>query len=116
MEGTGMRSNGVSQRGMANRGGVAELEEVGVRQEEDLIRHLRAVTGLDAGVLEKILAEVKAWYGEEMRAWIVRRHRELQAQGLTNREIYAAIRQEAGGILVRPAPLSERQIRRAIYG
>ena len=87
-----------------------------MRREEDLIQHLRAVTGIDAAVLEKILGEVKAWYGEDLRAWIVRRHHELQGQGLANREIYQQIRNEARGVLVRPAPLSERQIRRVIYG
>jgi len=84
--------------------------------EEDLIQHLRAVTGLEAEVLAKILNEVKSWYSEELAAWVLRRHEELQRQGLRNREIYGRIREEARNMLVRPATLSERQIRRMIYG
>jgi hypothetical protein len=84
--------------------------------EADLIRHLRTLTGLEAGVLEKILNEVKSWYAEDLDAWILRRHRELQSQKLRNLEIYKTIREEAAGMLIRPARLSERQIRRVIYG
>jgi len=63
--------------------------------EADLIRHLRALTGLETGVLEKILNEVKSWYAEDLDAWILRRHKELQSQKLRNLEIYRTIREEA---------------------
>jgi hypothetical protein len=52
----------------------------------------------------------------EQREWIRRRHAELQRQGLRNAEIYGRIQEEARRILVQPRPLSERQIRRIIYG
>jgi len=84
--------------------------------EEDLIQHLRAVTGLEAELLAKILNEVKSWYSEDLTAWVLRRHEEMQHQGMRNREIYGRIRDEAARMLVRPAQLSERQIRRMIYG
>ncbi|MFH1145324.1 MAG: hypothetical protein V1774_12380 [Candidatus Eisenbacteria bacterium] len=84
--------------------------------EEDLVRHLRTVTGLEIEVLEKILNEVKSWFAEDLKTWVVRRHAELRRQGLRNREIYTRIGEEAGEMFIRPTSLSERQIRRMIYG
>jgi hypothetical protein len=89
---------------------------VDVRGEDDLLRHLLLVTGLDQAVLEKIVGEIEAWFDEDLAAWVHRRHRELHRQGLRNREVYPRLKEEAGGIRVRPGPLSERQIRRIIYG
>jgi hypothetical protein len=83
---------------------------------EDLIGHLQAITGLDAAALEKILEEIDHWYVEDLSAWLQRRHRELQHQGLKNREIYPRLQEEARRVLVRPGSLSQRQIRRALYG
>ncbi len=84
--------------------------------EEALIAHLHDVTGLDSSVLAKILSEVKSWYPLDLRSWIMLRHKELRAQKMRNRDIYAQIREELARILVHPSPLSERQIRRMIYG
>ena len=84
--------------------------------EEDLLLHLRAVTGMSESLLSKILEETRAWYAKDLRTWIRDRHRELQRQGLRNREIYPKLQAEMRGILVQPAPLTERQIRRMIYG
>ena len=74
------------------------------------------MTGLEPGLLAKILAEVRAWHSRDLTAWVRERHGELQRQGLGNREIFPRLRAEASEVLVRPAPLTERQIRRMIYG
>lgn len=87
-----------------------------MRGEEELLQHLRLVTGLDQVVLEKIVGEIGAWFDEDLAAWVRRRHRELHRQGLRNREIYPRLKEDARGIRVRPGPLSERQIRRIVYG
>ena len=84
--------------------------------EDALIHNLQSVTGLDEGVLRKILQEIRDWYDEDLQAWALRRHRDLQRQGIPNREIFGILREEAGRILIRPRPLTERQIRRMIYG
>jgi hypothetical protein len=93
-----------------------DLETAPAMKDEDLLKHLAAVTGLDPGTLGKILEEIHHWYDEDLRGWLVRRHRELQGQGLKNREIYPRLQDEAGRALLRPGPLSQRQIRRALYG
>jgi hypothetical protein len=84
--------------------------------EGDLLLHLQTVTGQSRSLLGKILEETRAWYAKDLQTWIRERHRELQRQGLRNREIYPRLQKEVRQILVRPAPLSERQIRRMIYG
>lgn len=86
------------------------------KSDDDLIRHLQGITGLQQALLEKILDEIRAWHDEELGAWVQRRHQELRQQGLRNREIYPRLRGEARRALVRPPDLSERQIRRLVYG
>lgn len=81
-----------------------------------LLEHLEAVTGLDAATLEKILLEIQSWHEEDLSAWLQRRHRELRQAGWKNREIYPRLQQEARRTLVRPGPLSLRQVRRVLYG
>lgn len=87
-----------------------------LKQDAQLIHHLQQVTGQDAGSIVKILEEVHAWYHRDLPTWIRDRHQELQRQGLSNREIYPRLQAEIRTMLVRPAPLTERQIRRTIYG
>jgi hypothetical protein len=83
---------------------------------EDLLEHLGAVTGLDAATLEKILLEIRSWHEEDLRSWLQRRQRELRHAGWKNRDIYPRLQEESRRTLVRPDPLSLRQIRRALYG
>jgi hypothetical protein len=83
---------------------------------DGLIQNLQSATGLDRGILHKILQEIWDWYDEDLPSWVLRRHRELQRQGVPNREIFHLLSQEARRVLIRPRPLSERQIRRIIYG
>ncbi len=74
------------------------------------------VTGLEASILVKVLEETRAWYSKDFPAWIRNRHRELQRQGMRNADIYPQLCEEAKRILVRPESITERQIRRVIYG
>ena len=84
--------------------------------EDALVQNLQSATGLDEAVLRKIIQEIRDWYDEDLQAWTLRRHRELQRQGVANREIFSRLSEEARQILIRPRPPSERQIRRMIYG
>jgi hypothetical protein len=84
--------------------------------ETDLIEHLKAITGQDELLLAKITDEVRAWYGKDLATWIRARHDALQRQGLRNQEIFPRLQAEAKQTLVRPDELSERQIRRLVYG
>ncbi|MCK4303125.1 MAG: hypothetical protein KAY24_02705 [Candidatus Eisenbacteria sp.] len=84
--------------------------------DSELLQHLQTVTGQGEPLLAKILEEIQSWYTRDLSTWIRDRHRELQRHGFRNREIYPRLRDESQRILVHPGPLTERQIRRIIYG
>jgi hypothetical protein len=72
---------------------------------------------LRPGEARRVVGEVIAFFSAETaEEYVRRRHRELRGRGLLNAEIFARV---AGELRCRPvaAPrLSERQVRRLIYG
>lgn len=82
---------------------------------EPLLEHLRRA-GLLAGEAERVVAEVLAHFSETAEEFVRRRHRELQRLGLVNAQSFPVIAAELGRRRVVPPALSERQIRRVIYG
>ena len=82
----------------------------------ELIDHLCRHGAADADAAARLLAEVLAFYDETPEAFIRRRHREMQQAGFANAAIYRALLAELPARRFAAAPLSERQIRRAIYG
>jgi len=85
---------------------------------DELAAFLSRSTQLDANEARRILDEVVAWLASEtVEQFVVRRHRELKdGEAQRNDAIYRVIADE---IVQRPfaaAPLTERQIRRLIYG
>jgi hypothetical protein len=98
----------------AVRDGTADRDAAG--EHDDLVERVARTTHLPAGVARRVVDDVVAYFTEPVEAVVRRRHRELQATGLANPEIFERI---AGELAVRPvaAPaLSSRQIRRIIYG
>ena len=81
-----------------------------------LLDHLVHTGGLDRSEARRIVEEVVSFYGESPEAFVVRRHRELQAEGMRNRAIYTRVAAEMEGWRFRAPQLSERQIRRIVYG
>ena len=82
----------------------------------ELIEHLQRISALDAMKARQLVEEVLAFYQESVEQYVTRRHRELQFQGLANSQIYTRISQELAQRCFAAPPLSERQIRRMIYG
>ncbi len=82
----------------------------------DVVAHLTRTTPLGPEMSRRIVEEVVAFLDEPVEALVRRRHRELQARGLANAEIYRRIAAELAARPVAAPVLSERQIRRAIYG
>jgi hypothetical protein len=80
-----------------------------------LLHHLVAA-GLSRVDAERTVAEVLAYFSETTEAFVRRRHRELQRRGLVNAESLSRIAAELPHRRVAPPQLSERQIRRVIYG
>lgn len=85
-------------------------------QWDDLVAHLGRTTGLPPAVARRVAEEVLATLDETVEAYLRRRHRALQAAGRTNREIFTTLADEVASRPFAVGSLSERQIRRAIYG
>ena len=83
---------------------------------EDLLDHLERSTQLGRGQAARVVAEVLTYFSETTEAYVRRRHTELQRDGVANAEIFERICAELSCWRVRPAPLTTRQARRAVYG
>lgn len=83
---------------------------------DDLIDHLTRSTPLDRATAARVVDEVVAYFAEPLEALVRRRHRELQRAGLANAEIYTRITAELAERPVAAPELTERQIRRLVYG
>ena len=82
----------------------------------ELIDYLIRSTGLPAGQCERLVQDILAQFVETVDQFVQRRHLELKARGYRNPVIYERVLAEvAMRRFVAPA-LSERQIRRLIYG
>ena len=73
-------------------------------------------TGLSPGEAARVVADVVDFFAEPVEDYVRRRHTRMQLLGLKNPEIFARIRDELGTRVVAPPELSERQLRRLIYG
>ena len=82
----------------------------------ELVAHLARTTPLGVETIRRVVAEVLAYLDEPVEDLLRRRHRELQARGLANAEIFPRLAAEVAARPVAAPPLTERQIRRAIYG
>ena len=74
------------------------------------------MTGLDAAMLEKILLEIEPGTTRTCAPGCNAGIASCAQPGWKNREIFPRLQEESRRTLVRPGPLSVRQIRRALYG
>ena len=82
----------------------------------DLLAHLARTTTLGPGEAARVVADVLAYFAETAEEFVRRRHGELQAQGLTNTQIFERISGELAARRVAAPALSQRQLRRLVYG
>jgi hypothetical protein len=83
---------------------------------EALLDHLVRTTRLGRGEVERVVAEVLDYFSEPLESFVARRHAELQQEELKNPAIFARIGEELRQRRFAAPALSERQIRRMIYG
>lgn len=88
-------------------GGVLEL---------DVVDRVASSTGLPTEVAARVVEDVLAFYREPTEDYVWRRHAQLQAYGKKNAEIFAVIADELAWRLVAAPALTERQLRRIVYG
>ncbi len=70
----------------------------------------------DAISLAKVIADLLDHWSETLSEFVLRRHKELQRSGIPNRLAYSQIREEVSRRRFMAEPLSERQVRRLLYG
>lgn len=75
-----------------------------------------AGTGLSAAEAERVVEDVLAFHAEPVEDYVRRRHTELKTFGAKNEQIFALLRKELASRLVAAPDLSERQLRRIVYG
>ena len=83
---------------------------------DDLVEHLSTWTAMNPGTARRLVEEVVAFLSETVEEFVRRRHRELQAAGLTNPDIFARLAEELAGRRFRAPDVSQRQLRRIVYG
>jgi hypothetical protein len=82
----------------------------------DFKYHICETFGLDNGGFKRLYEEFLSYFGFTLEEYVRSRHLELQHEGLKNREIYNRIITEAPGLRFAAGPLTERRVRRMIYG
>ena len=91
-------------------------ESHGMRTSSDLVAHVAASTGLTPAEAARVIGDVVAYYATPVEEIVRRRHAELKTHGAKNPEIFARIAAELEHRVVASPQLSERQLRRMIYG
>jgi exonuclease VII large subunit len=84
--------------------------------DRELIDRVAASTGLTPAEAARVVTDVLAWYREPVEQYVRRRHAQCQRRRQRNPEIFAIIAAELADRLVAAPPLSERQLRRIVYG
>lgn len=81
-----------------------------------LIAHLVATTPLTEGEARRVAEDVVAFHAEPVEDYVRRRHAHLKTYGARNADIFPAIAAELAARVVAAPELSERQLRRIVYG
>lgn len=82
----------------------------------ELVGHLVATTGLTASEAARVVEDVVAYLAEPVEDYVRRRHAEMKTYGAKNTEIFVRIAAELEGRVVAAPQLTERQLRRIVYG
>ncbi len=82
----------------------------------DVVEHITASTGLSAGDAARVVDDVLAYYAEPTEDFVRRRHRYYRSHGVRNPVAFGLISAELSSRVVAAPHLTERQLRRIIYG
>jgi hypothetical protein len=84
--------------------------------DRELVDRIVASTDLSQAEANRVVEDVLAWYAEPLIDYVRRRHAELRLLGSRNPEIYRLLGIEIRQRLFAAPAVSERQLRRFIYG
>jgi hypothetical protein len=81
-----------------------------------LVDRIVASTGLTAAEAARVVEDVIAFHAEPVEEFVRRRHARLKTYGAKNSDIFARIAEELADRVVAAPELTERQLRRIVYG
>ena len=81
-----------------------------------LVAHVVASTGLTSAEAARVIEDVVSFHAEPVEDYVRRRHAALKTHGVKNPEIFGRLAVELGTRVVAPPKLTERQLRRMVYG
>jgi len=84
--------------------------------DSDLVDRIATSTGLSPAEAARVVEDVIAFHAEPVEDYVRRRHTELKTYGAKNTEIFARIAEELADRVVAAPELTERQLRRLVYG
>jgi hypothetical protein len=87
-----------------------------VGTDPELVQRVVASTGLTPGEAARLVQDVLAFHAEPVEDYVRRRHAELKTYGAHNPEIFRRISAELADRVVAAPRLTERQLRRLVYG
>lgn len=92
------------------------LGRVGDEVPDELLRYVVRTSGLPPAVASRLVSDVMGYFVESAEEYVRRRHTELRAEQVPNARIWTVIREELTTRPVAAPRLSERQLRRIVYG
>ena len=83
---------------------------------QDLVRHVARSTGLDEATASRVVADVMAYFGQTVEEYVIQRHENLKSRNRRNDDIWPLIMNELKTRRFKVDELSERKLRRMVYG
>ena len=84
--------------------------------DQRLLQHVVDTTDLEPAEASRLIEDVLAFHDETVEEWVRRRHGEMKTYGARNDAIFAQLREELADVVVAAPALTERQLRRIVYG
>lgn len=84
--------------------------------DRELVERVAESTGLNPAEAARVVDDVVAWHAESVTDYVRRRHAELHLHGVRNTEAFATIARELRARVFAAPELTERQLRRLVYG
>lgn len=81
-----------------------------------LVAHVAATTSLTESEARRVIEDVIAFHARGVEEFVRSRHAQLKAYGAKNPEIFARIAGEMRARVFAAPELTERQLRRMVYG
>lgn len=83
---------------------------------QELVRHVAKSTGLDEATASRVVADVMAYFAQTVDEYVRNRHAHLKSRNRKNDDIWPLLMDELTARRFKAGELSQRQLRRIVYG